>query len=224
MKMDTESIPPDRRPLKTRRQTWVPKLAHALDRAGFTPNGISLAGVGISLLGSAGLAATRHIDSVPMTCGLFVFAAVTVQLRLLANMMDGLVAVECGRASPDGDFFNEVPDRVEDSLFLCAAGYAANATEAGLVAALLAVSVAYLRAYRASRGLGQDFCGPGAKPQRMFVLTVGLLVAGGAIGTGFGAEPAAKILGGTLALIIALSAITLLRRTARILRAMRAVV
>ena len=47
-----------------------------------------------------------------------------VQLRLLCNLLDGMVAVEGGRSSPVGALYNEVPDRVADSLLLVALGYA----------------------------------------------------------------------------------------------------
>ena len=41
-----------------------------------------------------------------------------MQLRLLCNMMDGLVAVEGGLKSKAGDLFNEAPDRIEDVILL----------------------------------------------------------------------------------------------------------
>ena len=43
---------------------------------------------------------------------LFLVAAVCVQLRLLANLLDGMVAVGSGQASRIGELYNEVPDRV----------------------------------------------------------------------------------------------------------------
>ena len=50
----------------------------------------------------------------------FHFNAVA-QYGLLANLLDGLVAVEGGRRSPTGELFNEVPDRVSDVLVLAGA-------------------------------------------------------------------------------------------------------
>ena len=41
--------------------------------------------------------------------------AVLVQLRLLANVLDGMVAVGRGVASPVGELYNEIPDRVSDT-------------------------------------------------------------------------------------------------------------
>lgn len=105
---------------------------------------------------------------------LFVGAS-CVQLRLLCNMLDGLVAIEGGLKSKAGDLFNELPDRLEDTFLLVGAGYAAGAAELGWLCAALALHTAYIRALGASLGQPQDFCGPGAKPHRMFLLTVGCL-------------------------------------------------
>jgi hypothetical protein len=57
------------------------------------------------------------------------------------------------------------------------AGYAAQHPGLGWLCAVLAVFTAYVRAIGASFGQGQDFGGPCAKPQRMFLLTVGLVIA-----------------------------------------------
>jgi len=66
---------------------------------------------------------------------------------------------------------------------LASAGYASQHALCGAAlgwsAAALAVGTAYLRALGARRGRPQDFCGPLAKPQRMFLLTVGCLLAAG---------------------------------------------
>ena len=91
-----------------------------------------------------------------------------VQMRLLANLLDGMVAVQANKASLLGEVFYEVPDRLSDLFILVGLGYAAqgNPTVGGL-AATGAILTAYVRAFGASLGLGQDFRGPMAKPQRM---------------------------------------------------------
>ena len=43
-----------------------------------------------------------------------VLAAGCIQLRLLCNLLDGLVALEGGRKGKAGDLFNEAPDRYAD--------------------------------------------------------------------------------------------------------------
>ena len=78
---------------------------------------------------------------------LWLLAAGTVQLRLLANLMDGMVALASYEASPVGELYNEIPDRIEDVLILIGLGYAAGgAPTMGYGAAVLAVFVAYVRA------------------------------------------------------------------------------
>lgn len=108
---------------------------------------------------------------------LFLVAAACIQLRLLANMLDGLVAVEGGRGGPTGAIWNEFPDRIEDSLFLVAAGYSAELPWLGWTCALLAAICAYVRLLGGTLGRPQDFGGPMAKPHRMAALTIGCVVA-----------------------------------------------
>ena len=166
----------NRRPIKTRSQAWAHHLAERLANMGLSPNQISLLGIGFSILGALSLTITGCIQMNSFFCGLlFIVSAVTVQLRLLCNMLDGLVAVEYGKKSKLGDLFNEVPDRIEDVLFMISAGYATGTSTGifvGWATALLSVGTAYVRLLGGSLGFKQNFCGPAAKPQRMFLLTV----------------------------------------------------
>ena len=202
----------DRRPIKSRSFGWVRGLASALARAGVSPNGISIFGVVLAGIAFAVLCATAR-GWIPAWAA-FIVAALCVQGRLMCNLLDGLVAVEGGRKSKGGDLFNEIPDRVEDTLFLAGAGLACGHVTLGLLAALLAVFTAYVRAFGASLGQGQDFCGLLAKPQRMFFLTVGLF--GAAAGSPCGFEE--NVLAWTLAFIAAGTAVTAGRRIVRAYR------
>jgi len=118
------------------------------------------------------LAATAYTPAVT-TRAAWLLAACLVQVRLLANMFDGMVAIEQDRQSPLGELYNEIPDRVSDAVILIGLGYAAGGDiMLGYVAACLAIFVAYVRAMGGIAGAGQVFCGPMAKPHRMFVVTV----------------------------------------------------
>jgi phosphatidylglycerophosphate synthase len=97
--------------------------------------------------------------------------ALCVQARLLCNLLDGMVAIEGKRQSATGALYNEIPDRVADSLFIVALGYAVGQPELGWFGALAAAVTAYIRVLGGSLGLPQDFRGPMAKPHRMAVLT-----------------------------------------------------
>ena len=172
----------NRRPLKTRGKGWSQRLAARLARMGVSPDLISGASVTIAILGGALLCWTGMLAGPERVICLFL-AAVCIQLRLLANMMDGMVAVEHSLGSPYGPIWNELPDRIADLLFLAGAGYGAAAAGHGLGSALgwlcavLAVLTAYIRELGRSLGHPADFRGPMAKPHRMFALTVACVVA-----------------------------------------------
>jgi phosphatidylglycerophosphate synthase len=162
------NIPEARRPLASRSTRWAGFLATAAVRRGLTADGISILSLVFAGCGAAGLLL------LPRPWNLLA-AAVSVQLRLLCNLLDGMVAIEGGRKSKVGVLYNEVPDRVADSLFLVALGYAIGMSWLGWLAALAAAVTAYIRVLGGTFGLAQDFRGPLAKQHRMFVMTVGCL-------------------------------------------------
>lgn len=163
--------PAARRPLKSREVRVFRAFAAWLARAGVTPNAISFASIVFGSLAGVAFAATAASDGATQRLCWFA-ATLCIQLRLLANLLDGLVAVEGGKGGPTGDLWNEAPDRFSDAATLIGAGFAAGSEPLlGLSAALVAVFVAYVRALGASVGIGQLFHGPLAKPQRMAVMT-----------------------------------------------------
>jgi phosphatidylglycerophosphate synthase len=197
-----EDLPPSaplraRRELRTRTRGWPHALARALASAGVRPNMVSVASLVFAALAAwAFYRAGRY----PMRSGdLFLFmgdrvrrwrthtawwlvlGAVGIQLRLLCNLLDGLLAIEGGLRSKTGELFNEIPDRLADAVILAGAGYALGrygwGPALGWSAAVLAVLTAYIRVLGGSLGFAQDFSGPMAKQHRMFVLTIGALVA-----------------------------------------------
>ena len=169
--MDSQGDKTNRRPLKSRSTGWAAAASRAVLATGLSANQVSFLGIVISALGAWAMidAPTRPI--------LFVAAAIAIQLRLLANMLDGMVAVEGGRGGPTGAIWTEFPDRIEDSLFLIAAGDAAELPGRGGLCALLAARCANVRLLGGTLGQPQDFGGPMAKPHRMAALTIGCLVA-----------------------------------------------
>jgi phosphatidylglycerophosphate synthase len=158
-----------RRPLTTRSAWWARYLANALIKAGASPNAISTLSIPVAALGAF------LLIGVPTAMGL-VGAAVCIQLRLLCNMLDGMVAIEGGKQSSSGALFNEIPDRIADSLFIVALGYAIGVPAIGWYGALAAAVTAYIRVLGGSLGLPQDFRGPMAKPHRMAAITIGCLL------------------------------------------------
>jgi len=104
-------------------------------------------------------------------------AIVGMQLRLLSNLFDGMVAIEGGYRTPSGEVFNDAPDRASDLLILVPAGYAAGWPELGWLAGVFAVLTAYVRILGGSLGLKQRFSGPMAKQHRMAILSGACLIA-----------------------------------------------
>ena len=156
-----------------------------------------------------------------MTAGRWLItAAAGVQLRLLCNLLDGLLAVEGGLKTKTGELYNEIPDRIADVVILLAAGVAVRylpwGMTLGVAAAMLAVLTAYVRLLGGSLGLVQSFGGPMAKQHRMFTLTLGALVAAFEHGN----YRSLISLYVALAVVVAGSIVTLFLRTRRIARAL----
>ncbi len=167
----------ERRPIASRERKSSLAIAHWLVHRGISPNTISLAGM------FCGIAAGILFAVTSMAPGLrrpaWVAGAIFVQLRLLANMFDGMVAIASKKASPAGELYNEVPDRVSDAAIFIGLGYSFGGDAIlGYAATGVAIFTAYIRAVGKVAGARQEFCGPMAKQHRMFVATVLGLYAG----------------------------------------------
>src|SRR5258706_15539373 len=113
----------ERRHLKTRERGWAKALASLLVRWRVRPNVISVISVVFALGAGIALIASRNAEGVERVV-LLIAAAACIQLRLLCNLFDGMVAVEGKMAAKTGDIFNELPDRIADPLIIVPAGYA----------------------------------------------------------------------------------------------------
>jgi phosphatidylglycerophosphate synthase len=171
-----------RRPIAARSSSWAHKIAAQLARRKVQPNTISVLSVFFAAVAGASMVWASQQTRPGPALILFILAALLIQARLLCNLFDGMVAVEGGLGSKSGEIYNELPDRFADSVILICAGYAAGpywfASTFGWAAALGSVMTAYVRALGASAGAGQQFCGPMAKQQRMFIATVACIIAG----------------------------------------------
>lgn len=179
-------------------------LASWMAARGVSPNAISIGSVVFAVIGAIAITMGGPMG--------WVLGAVCCQFRLGCNLLDGLVAVEGGKGSADGAFWNEVPDRVSDILFLGAAGMSTGEPWLGAAAAAGAVLTAYVREFGRAEGLPADYRGPMGKPQRMAILTIALIA--GAL------EPRAIVAG--LWIILVGTALTAGRRGAGIVTALRA--
>jgi phosphatidylglycerophosphate synthase len=200
-------IDSNRRPIKSRSIPMIRQLAVVLARLGVRPNEVSCASMVFAAMGAACMSVSSLVAAEAKTI-LLMFGAAFIQLRLLCNLLDGLIAVEGGQRTSLGELFNEMPDRVSDSLLLVAAGYASGAPDLGWAAALFAMATAYVRSFAAQSTQAQDFCGPMAKQHRMFVLTFALI----ATAVLQALPQSGVILSSALILICVGSAMTCLRR------------
>jgi phosphatidylglycerophosphate synthase len=159
----------DRRPIATRNRKWAQAATAWLAARRVSPNAISIAGMCACIVAGIALGSTSIAD-----CRiLWIVAALGAQLRLTANMLDGMVALASGRDSKIGELYNEVPDRISDAAVFIGAGFAWGGNIAlGYIATILAIFTAYVRAAGKIAGAPNEFCGPMAKQHRMFVITL----------------------------------------------------
>jgi phosphatidylglycerophosphate synthase len=159
----------DRRPIATRNRKWAQAATAWLASRNVSPNAISIAGMCACIVAGIALGMT----STAYHRILWLIAALGAQLRLTANMLDGMVALASGRASKTGELYNEVPDRISDAAVFIGAGFAWGGNVVlGYIATILAIFTAYIRAAGKIAGAPNEFCGPMAKQHRMFVITL----------------------------------------------------
>ena len=215
----TQAAP--RRILATRHAGWAKALAHGLGRARVRPNSVSVASVAFALTAAVAFYVVPSVTPGLQATALFA-AAGAIQLRLLCNMLDGMLAVEEGLKTRTGDVFNDLPDRMADVFILVGAGYSIRHLSGGVTlgwaAAVAAVFTAYVRLLGGSLGVTQHFIGPMAKQHRMFTLTLAALLS--AVEVMSGLPPRAMPV--ALAAIAAGSIVTAWRRTARVMRELEA--
>ena len=163
----TEHI--DRRPIATRNRKWAQDATAWLTSRNISPNAISVAGMCACIIGGVALGLTSIVDYRI----LWLIGALGAQLRLTANMLDGMVAIASSRTSKAGELYNEVPDRISDAAVFIGAGFAWGGNVAlGYIATILAIFTAYVRAAGKIAGAPNEFCGPMAKQHRMLVITL----------------------------------------------------
>jgi phosphatidylglycerophosphate synthase len=169
----------NRRPLTSRDTGWAKATATFLARNNVSPNFISILSMVFAALALAAFYFDyKGIGYHPLN---MILAIAGIQLRLLMNLLDGMVAIEHNKKSAVGGLYNEVPDRVSDTLIIFGAGLLAKNYRYGMDLAYLAIIIslatAYIRALGASLNCGHFFLGPMAKPHRMAFICLGCIVA-----------------------------------------------
>jgi len=164
----------DRRPIATRNRKWAQDATAWLASRNVSPNAISIAGMCACIVAGIALGGTSIADYRI----LWLIATLGAQLRLTANMLDGMVAIASSRTSKTGELYNEVPDRISDAAVFIGAGFAwgGNVT-LGYIATILAIFTAYVRAGGEIAGAPDEFGGRMAKQHRMLVITLACVYA-----------------------------------------------
>jgi phosphatidylglycerophosphate synthase len=186
--------------LKPRFQALLRPLADSLAKAGITANGVTLAALGLSLAHGTWLALA------PDSRWPFLLLPVTLFLRMALNAIDGMMAREHGMKSPEGAVLNELGDVISD-----AALYLPFALVAGVNAPLVVLLVIAAIIGEMAGALGpllgatRRYDGPVGKSDRAFAF--GLL--GFLIGVGLTPGMWTTLY---LAVLLALSALTILNR------------
>jgi phosphatidylglycerophosphate synthase len=184
---------------------------------GVKPNQVSV----MSVVFAAGAAACLSFG-VPSVWA-WLGAAVCVQLRLVCNLMDGMLAVEGGLKSPSGDLYNEFPDRLADTFILAGLGMAGGTDLSGglgWVAACGALITACVRMHGASLTGAHDFRGPMAKPHRMALVTGVCVLMAVCAGMGWVWRGGLNVVEWALGLMVAGIVVTLWRRLNGLSRAL----
>jgi phosphatidylglycerophosphate synthase len=214
----------DRRPIASRERRFWQQATQWLVRAGVSGNSISILGMIAGMLGGVALFLTSRMENEWAVRALFLAAACLMQLRLVGNMLDGMVAIASGKVSRVGELYNEIPDRFSDTAIFLGAGWAIGGAPAmGWAATAMALFVTYIRALGKGAGVLGLYQGPMSKSHRMFVMTVACVYLGfmpGAWGYSFRMD-GLGVMAATLGLVVAGGIVTAWRRVARIRAVMK---
>ena len=178
-------------------------IALAMGRAGLTPNGLTLIGFGISIVGAALLVAQ-----------LWVIGGIVVFIGGAFDMFDGTLARATGKVSPFGAFMDSVFDRWGEAIVYLgiAWGGVLAGEDAVAILATAALGAAFMVSYTRAKseglgfspGIGMAAIGVMPREIRLIVLSLGLIVAG--------ATANLTILSAALAIIAIGAVITVIQR------------
>src|SRR3954447_23216106 len=99
---------------------------------------------------------------------LLIVAPLLCFLRLWFNMLDGMVAVAAGQASPRGEIVNDLPDRISDVIIFVGIAHSGLINPfIGYWTAILSLFTAYVGLFGQAIGRRREFGGIMSKPWRM---------------------------------------------------------
>ena len=153
--------------IKPAAQRLVRPLVDWLVARGISADAVTFSAVPVAALGGICLALSDSFSA------LLLLVPVFAAIRLILNLLDGLVARRTGTTHAMGELLNELGDRVSDVLFI---GGLAFVAAVGPMLALGAVAAALLASYTGvvARALGvpRQYGGVMSKPGRMITLSI----------------------------------------------------
>ena len=98
-------------------------------------------------------------------------------VRLWLNMLDGMVALASGQASPRGEILNDLPDRISDIVIFAGVAHSGwMHPVTAYWAIILALLTAYVGTLGQAVGARREFGGMMSKPWRIVMLNIGAWV------------------------------------------------
>jgi phosphatidylglycerophosphate synthase len=140
-------------------------------------------------------------------------------------MLDWMVALASGTASPRGEILNDLPDRISDVLVFAGVAHSGLGSPfSAYWAAIFALLTAYVGMLGQAVGAHREFSGVMAKPWRMVTLHVGAWATLAVLWSGDGRPEIAgrTILDWTCLVVVIGCVETIVVRLRRIMRALRA--
>ena len=216
--MSTTYQPTSRRPIARRFRDTAAGAVALCVRLRIHPDAVSYASIVVSAgAGACFLFAGRW----PI---LLLVAPLLCYARLWLNMLDGMVALASGTASPRGEILNDLPDRASDVLIFAGVAHSGWCNPfVAYWAAIFALLTAYVGTLGQAVGAGRQFGGIMSKPWRMVVLHVGAWAALALIWGGRGAWRVASLSALDLSCVVVIIGCvqTMWVRLARIVRELR---
>jgi CDP-diacylglycerol--glycerol-3-phosphate 3-phosphatidyltransferase len=178
-------------------------IALAMGRAGLTPDGLTLIGFGITVVGAILLAGQQWL-----------IGGIVVFIGGVFDMFDGTLARATGKVSPLGAFMDSVFDRWGEAIVYLgvAIGAVGAAADQAVILASAALGAAFMVSYTRAKSEGLGFtagtgmAAVGVMPReiRLVILSLGLILAG--------ATADLAILSGALGIIAIGATITVIQR------------
>ncbi len=168
--------------LKPAFQNLLRPLAGRLVRRGVTPNAVTLAAMGLSLLTAIAVALSGGVAWSLLALPVVLF------IRMALNALDGIMAKEYGLTSRLGACLNELGDWISDVVLILALAFVPGVSLWSAVFFALGAGLSeFAGVLGAAVGSGRRYDGPMGKSDRALVLgTFGLLSGMGILPAGWG--------------------------------------